>query len=336
MSMNRAPTGVFLTYAAAESGDGLGAQAQRLMGLFSAARQYGLGYFHTPIKTIEINPGDPHNSLSDRANYLKRVNELFALPGDITVQPKRTIHMGTLTSSKLTYLKLLHRLARSVGMQILVKLPYSLPWSDQNPDAYSHAAGLLRERIVFEKDAKVFRIDMHIRRAVAPRLGGDGKPYDRYVPTEWYRDVLHQTVTTLEERRIPFKIRIHTDIPRGRWKVPPDTTPGTLDMWRRHNFIDDQGFLVDMSENLNHEFANYGPIEVATGWDPLEAIKSMVTADALIMCASSLSYVAGLMRGTDLTITPTFFHTPMSSWMLVPHGGDEELGTKVAARLLSQ
>lgn len=336
MNTQRTPAGVFLTYAAAQSGDGLGAQAQRLMGLFGASRHLGLGYVHTPIAYIEMNPGDPHTSYRDRESYLYRVNELFALPSDIPARPQRTIQVNSLTTARVRYLQLRHRIARSIGQQVLVEMPFSLPWSDQFPNAYSHAARIIRNRIDVERNHDVFRIDVHIRRAVAPKLGGDGKPYDRYVPTAWYQEVLRQMIVSLETQSIPFVLRIHTDIPNGRWKVPDDTTPGTLEMWRRHNFVDDQGFLVDMSENLQREFENFGPLEIATGWDPIDAIKSMTTANALIMCASSLSYVAGLLRGEQLTIAPSFFHTPLNSWLLVPNAKGKELRYRILARLISQ
>jgi hypothetical protein len=46
-------------------------------------------------------------------------------------------------------------------------------------------------------------------------------------------------------------------------------------------------------------------------------MKSMVTADVLVICASALSYVAGLLRGEHLTVAPRFFHTNPTSWQAI-------------------
>jgi hypothetical protein len=306
--------GVYLTYAADLSGDGLGAQAQRLMGIFSAAGALDFGYVHTPIKSIEVNPGDPHTTKHERDSYLCRVNQFFRLPSEVAGKSNSTWSFRSLSNRKIVWLRVVNTFARMFSLKVLIELPSSLPWSDANPDSYRKASDIIAPRVNAREKSTVTRIDIHIRRAVAPKVGRDGKAYDRYVPTEWYLDVLNFVVPFLRERGLKCELRIHTDMPEGRWKVPEDTTPGTLAMWKHHNFIDADGYLIDMSENLRTEFSKYGSVEMAQGWDPLEAIESMAQADILILCASSLSYVAGLLRGDRLTISPYFFHSPPSSW----------------------
>ena len=85
-------------------------------------------------------------------------------------------------------------------------------------------------------------------------------------------------------------------------------------MWHHHNFIDEDGYLKDMGEDLEQQFSEFGNVEMAREWSPLEALKSMIQSNVLIICASSFSYVAGLLRLSQLTISPVFFHTSPSSW----------------------
>jgi len=287
------------------------------MGIFSASRVLGFGYVHSPIESIEVNPGDPYLTMDERNSYLNRVNKFFRLPNGTVDKPNFVLVFRSLSRGKIALLRIANRIARSLSLKVFIELPSSLPWSDIHPDSYRWASKIIAPRLNTRAELSVIRIDVHIRRAVAPKLGRDGKAYDRYVPTEWYQDVLNFVVPFLHERELKCEVRIHTDIPEGRWKVPDDTSPGTLAMWTHHNFIDSEGYLVDMSEDLKREFTQYGPVEMAQGWDPLEAIESMAEADILILCASSLSYVAGLLRGDKLTIAPHFFHRPPSVWSQV-------------------
>jgi hypothetical protein len=325
--------GVFLTYAAKGSGDGLGAQAQRLLGIYSASRELNFGYLHTPILSIEVNPGDPHTTQGERIDYLRRVNDFFCLPSDTAHRPNRTFRLRSLSPRNLKLLKIVHRLANAFGLSVFVELPSSLPWSDKHPDTYNWGSSIVKSRMPARNQDEKFRIDLHIRRAVAPELGRDGKPYDRYVPTSWYEDILKVIVEFLKSKDVPYMIRIHTDIPKSRWKVPEDTTSGTLEMWRHHNFVDEDGFLYDMGEDLDEAFAGYGEIEVARDWDPLDALKSMSTTDILVMCASSLSYVAGLTRGRSWTISPPFFHSPLSDWSEISRTSSDLAQAELRARL---
>lgn len=307
---------MYLTYAADLSGDGLGAQALRIMGIFSAACELDFGYVHSPIQSIEINPGDPHATKQERITYLRRVNRFFRLPSELEDKPNITRSFRSLTNRKIFWLRVINKVARGLSLKVLIKLPSSLPWSDENPNSYRWASDIIAPRANSHGKSAATRLDIHIRRAVAPKVGRDGRAYDRYVPTEWYQEVLNIIVLFLHEKGLKCELRIHTDIPEGRWKVPEDTSPGTFAMWEFHNFIDAEGYLIDMSEDLGREFTQYGPVEIAQGWDPLDAIESMVEADVLILCASTFSYVAGLLRGDNLTISPYFFHRTPSSWSL--------------------
>ena len=315
---HRSTAGVVLTYNAQSARDGLGAQMQRLMGIYSASHELGLGYFHNPIQFIEKNPGDPDFSTEERCAYLNEVNALVDLPGLSLSNTKLRLPLSSLTTRRARLLQFIHRVAKAFGVTILVPLPSSLPWSDAFPDTYQWAAQIISPRIGSADTSSVATVDVHIRRAVSPAQGRDGEAYDRYVPTAWYSQVLETVVPFFQQKNIPSRIRIHTDIPSERWKVPADTSAGTLAMWQHHGFVDGEGYLVDFGEDLRSHLSQFGPIETAQEWSPLDALTSMVQADILIICASSFSYVAGLLRATRLTVSPYFFHQTPSHWQLIP------------------
>lgn len=284
------------------------------MGIYSAACTLDFGYIHRKIKHIEQNPGDPNTTEEQRIDYLHRVNDLFELPGTTALTPTFSIRLSKFSPKTVRRLRVLDRIARRLGFAIQVVLPYSLPWSDLFPNSYDNAAKIIRPRIPATEVGREVRVDMHIRRALAPELGRNGTTYDRYVSTDWYRQVAIQIMNVMSECNLRPRFVIHTDIPRARWKVPLDTTEGTLSMWNHHRLVDAEGFLFEVSENLEEQFGFLDKFEIAREWDALDVIHSMATATILVTYASSLSYVAGLLRGKNLTVSPEFFHKTPSSW----------------------
>ena len=325
--------GVFLSYAAHTSGDGLGAQAQRIMGIFGAAESLGFGYVHREIESIERNPGDPQTSASDRERYLRRANQIFQLPSGHPSRFVLKLGVKSLTEAKIRWLKILSSILKRCRLALLVEVTLPLPWSDLNPNCYAHAAAIMAPRISSSDKPSSFRVDVHIRRALAPVLGGNGLPYDRFVPTTWYEEVVRLVVETLTARDVKPHIRIHTDLPTKPWRVPSDTSVGTRQMWEFHGLINKQGYLIDLHEDLAQVFSIYAPVEVAQEWDPLDALQSMVEANLLITYASSLSYVAGLLRGNRPTVSPKFFHNCPSNWLVPPREMSPEIGAQFAKDL---
>lgn len=298
----------------------MGAQVQRLMGIFGLARELGVGYVHSPIRRIELNPGDPFSSPLERQDFLARVNSFFKLPSDsrphLTV-PRSFSGMTTKQSRKWL---MVHKVACTAHTSFIAYFNSSLPWSNRCPEAYEHAAEIIRTRVPARQDTGSLRVDVHIRRALAPRWSPNGSPYERHVPTHWYLTVLDSISRVLGRLDTDPVFRIHTDMPGRPWKIPEDTSPGTMELWRSQDLVDANGYLQQPSEDLGRVFRRLGKIEVAAGWDPLDAIQSMVTADVLVTCASSLSFVAGLLRGPKVTIATPFWHTLPTSWIAISEG----------------
>lgn len=318
--------GVAICYWAEACGDGLGAQAQRLMGIFCAAQVLNIRYLHRQIRSIELNPGDPHEDLDARQDYLARVNQMFDLPSSVSGIASVNLRMKTLTPRKARVLKTIDRIAKLFRVGVLVEIESASPLLEPDPGLYHLAASHVSARIPARRSSTSFTIDVHIRRALAPQFGKGGRPYDRFVSTEWYREILTFVIDELTASDRAFAVRVHTDVPRNRWKVPSDTSTGTLAMWNHHGLVDSEGFLAALGEDIFREMEGVAEIEWAQEWDPLDALESMVNADLLIIYASSLSYVAGLLRMQRPTVSPTFYHATPQDWCtLGPHLGAKDL-----------
>lgn len=63
-----------------EIDDGVGAQLQRIIGIYSLSVKYGIPYVHSGIKNLLITALDPYQTEEELNIFIQRINELFYLP----------------------------------------------------------------------------------------------------------------------------------------------------------------------------------------------------------------------------------------------------------------
>lgn len=326
--MKRSPHGVVLTYRAPKPGDGTGAQAQRIAGIYGTARELGLGYLHSPVAHIGPNPGDSFDSPDDRKAFLRQLNELLQFPSDKCYQRQWRISRSRLRVVEWKLLPLVGRLLQvlSTSMVIAVESPYS--WVDRHPQSYRHSTRFLRERLggPGESSGQLI-VDVHIRRGLVPQRQSNGRDYERFLATSWYIDVLREIAAASSVEGLTVHIRVHTDaLEQGKsWAPPVDTAPETLELWKSLGVLSN-----GQSSTLPHEdfvamFSEFGTVQVLQGLDPISAWRHMVRSDILVAGKSSFSYVASLIRGNRRVIACPFWHTPLDGWVLVPQSGISEL-----------
>ena len=308
--------GVWLTYDARGQQDGLGAQAQRILGIYGVAKALGLNYWHSGIEYLEPNPGDPFETRVERQRYLERANARIALPSTENRPGIRLPAVGHLTWHQARRLISLHRVARKVGQRLLIPVLLPYPWCDRNPECYDRA---VQEMPITtqepDKGQGRRRIDVHVRRALAP-----SDPTlilsQRHISMTWTEKVVLALLEEFKQQGHQVDVRIHTDEPSGKWLVPvDDMSLGTRETLVHDNMIDEQGLLRRPSSTLTTEVAHWPDTEICREWDALAIWDSMITADVLVTCASSLSFVAGLMRGTRPVIAPVFWHPGPPRWL---------------------
>lgn len=326
--MQTSPYGAYLTYNPNKSADGFGAQMQRILGIFGLSRALGIGYAHTGLARIETNPGDPNTSDEDRQSLLSRVNDLVSLPSDLSTRAWKLPGIERVGWHQATRILDAHKVARRLRQRIVIPLATPYPWADRHPDIYSAAAELVSARIQTRMPKGRLRVDVHIRRALAPSASNLTLS-QRFVPTEWYQRVLGAVVEGFESEGAQFEVRIHTDIPNGHWQGASGLSSGTRAVLESDGLFNADGLLIQHWQDLEPYFGSLANVQVCREWDPIEVLSSMASADLLVTCASSLSFVAGLLRNGRPVISPEFWHTGPSSWLVLPR----KLGSRECAKV---
>lgn len=312
--------GVALTYASPDPGDGAGAQVQRLIGIYDLSRKLGFAYVHTPISHLDPNPGDSFESITERTEFLMLLNAFTSIHSDKVNDRRIHLHWGKLDDLKVAGLRKLERFMARLGLTIVVSLDFPYPQIDHNPDYYTLGTVQLPDRpVAQEKSGCGYILDMHIRRMVIPQADVQGKPYERYLPLWWYQSVVEAISEVIRASGLDLIIRIHTDIPlrQDSWDPPSDISRATLAHWRHIGVLDATNVVRWSEPNLVQVFQKFGSTSLLQDIDPISAWKSMVGADLLVTGPSSFSFVGGLLRGAQPTISPTFWHNPPSSWLVI-------------------
>jgi hypothetical protein len=318
MMTSSSPYGAFLAYNPNKNADGLGAQMQRILGIFGLSRALGVGYAHTGLSRIETNPGDPNSSEGDRQLLLARANELVSLPSDLSTRAWKSPGIGRVGWPEAARILHAHKVARRLRQRIVIPLSTPYPWADRHPNVYRAAAEIVSNRIRPRGlGGGRLRVDVHIRRALAP-ADENLLLSQRFVPTEWYQRVLESVVEGFESEGAQFEIRIHTDIPSGEWQGVSGLSSGTRALLESDGLLNSEGLLIQHWQGLEASFAALPNVQVCREWDPIEVLRSMASADLLVTCASSLSFVGGLLRNKRPVISPEFWHAGPSSWLVLP------------------
>lgn len=318
---DHSPYGAFLTYDARRCQDGLGAQLQRILGIYGIAQALGVGYFHTGFTNIEANPGDPNTSEPERLLLLHRANALADLPSDLSSRAWYLPGIQRMDWSRAARIIDAHKIARRLRQRVVFPLATPYPWADRHPEIYLEGARQIASRIDSGDCATEFRIDVHIRRALAPSIPGTVLS-QRFVPTEWYEKVLAELVVQLEGDARSLEIRVHTDIPEGQWDATAGLSPATRTLLEADGLMDNDGYLRKHWQDLDDLLEVLPGVRICREWDPIEAMSSMVTSDILVTCPSSFSFVAGLLRGENPVISPRFWHNAPPSWLVLPRDLD--------------
>ena len=281
--------------------DGLGAQAIRILGIFSLACKYRLHYIHQDI-FIE-HPDELLGPTLSRQNFsdtMDKVHQLLRLPSSSfkTKKPIREINIRVI--SRRLLLKLI---VKSLYSRYFIVINLQLPQgiTDRTPDILEYGASLVRKNL-------------------AEMVSGRSKPEcvlhlrsgNRTVKTARFNALPQLTpsyyaLTLREFTNDKSKITIHTDF------FPEDFREniGTL---RLGIFKD---FLENFEKNDNVLILHYAPIT--------EVILDMATANILIMGNSALSYFAGLLNTSTVIWPPIHGHAKMTRWKTGPILTDSEI-----------
>jgi hypothetical protein len=297
-----------LTYDNTALTDGVGAQLQRIYGIYSISRLLGASYLHSPLARVDYQGLSALEENKGDLGFHDEFNDLFQIKSDI---------MGSndFQVSKLPYMtmedvdQLVAKFDRheTSGRPSLVQLvvPYGI--ADRFPDCYevckdiSPFASSVRE-------GGVFRVALHVRRGEQLALDSD-----RMLPNAYYISVAKNVAQVLESLKIDYEIELFTEVPQKELVVQPD-----------HHGIFNRipGPRVIGPEMLQlNEFDELPNLVPCPNGKAIVCLEKLATADVLVMSRSSFSYVAAILNRSGVVLYHPFWHSPLSSWMSVDPEG---------------
>lgn len=308
---------IFLTYDSGKKQDGTGAQIQRLFGIFALSKEFGLGYISTPIQSVAIHPLDPFQSPIELENFLKTLNREFQLPSTLSdLTPD--IHEIQLDLKSISSLFKMALLSLVLNRRYLIKItePYSV--IDHWPNSYRRATTSLENwdsnyRPLLKEET--FLVVLHYRRGVGGMAIQQGERYPREIAISYYKNWLTQILKDAKAQSvIEIKVIILTDAPIQDTTYIP--IAGQEKLWKGSPGFEG-GTMSILGSDLEKEFSDIEiDLQIISGGSPIDAIKLMSQANALVMSRSSLSYIGALLnlRG-EIIYPPGFWHPKLNGWI---------------------
>ncbi|MEZ4727036.1 MAG: nucleotidyltransferase family protein [Caldilineaceae bacterium] len=305
-----------VTYDQHGASDGVGAQLQRIYGLFALARTLNIKYVHTPLAQVRYQGFLSLLSQTPDPDFVERYNAFFTLPSDdfdLAGCERIKIHNLDLETVER------YRAQAATGRPILLETLMPFAYTDRYPAAYRtlHAVSPYREH----RPTGPVRVCIHLRR-------GDNLPDSRrrWLPNEYYLRVCEQILGALQRHGVPFTVRLHSELPDRRYALYPKF-PGLY-------FELEQPVIIDPEEYALEEFDVLPNLEMVLNAEPLDAIHDFATADVLILSASSFGYFGGMLNPHGVTVfAPFTWNKPLPDWLIADAQGnlnEDEVAAKIA------
>lgn len=304
---------LYLTYDDQSMQDGLGAQALRITGIYSLAKQFRLRYLHTPIsRAIEDIAHDLDGGTSLKT-IIDQINDFFSFPSD-KLKHKKVKHIFVRELSRKKLVKLwLQGILFHGSLIVHILLPMGV--LDKLPAAYKHASMFLRDKNKRALDANAeIQLLAHVRRGYDEKYANLKYAKGRHLPFSYFSDVISAACMkfTVPESS---KLHIHTDLVNEAktWK------PSQIDILE--GFIENSGDKV-ASEIELEAYDLMELIDCPPGYsleihycDPLmKTFIDMCTARVFIQGKSALSYLAGIVNNNIVVFPTNQSHSKLPGW----------------------
>jgi hypothetical protein len=295
-------SGIALTYANDKMMDGAGSQLQRMYGIYAVSRYLHLPYIHTPLKEIGYQGLAALEKNTNSPDLQDQYNRVFTIPSDIELPPG-TISMFV-SSPKVEDLARLKNEAEKENKFYLVRMLFPYDITEKNPEIYR----CLKDISPFHPArSDTFRIAIHVRRGEEFVVDSQ-----RMLPNSYYVAATMRIVAALKQLGIPFVCELYTEVATGAFVVTPQShgIDGRIS----------KPVVIDPEMNRIEDFDVIPNLRKEINLDPIETLKGMATADALIISRSSFSYFAALFNKGMVIYFP-FWHKPLNDWLISDMSG---------------
>lgn len=294
---------IALTYANDKHTDGAGAQLQRIYGVYAISRSLKIPYIHSPLKRIDYHglSALEHNSAS--AEVESEYNRVFQIPSDIELPERWSVHY--MRDADSAVIMQLQSAAQNTGEFNLIRILYPYPITDQHPEMYNAIKVISPFQHV---RSNVFRIAIHVRRGELFAIESH-----RMLRNSYYLSCALTFAYNFKKLEIPFVCELYTEVPSAKFVVTP-----------QHHGIGDQirgDMTIDPEANCIEDFDIIPNLARYVNTDPIETLRRMATADALVLSRSSYSYVAAILNGPGIIVYHPFWHSPLKDWLISDGNG---------------
>jgi hypothetical protein len=303
---------IALTYANDKQTDGAGAQLQRIYGIYAISRFLNLPYVHSPLTRIGYQGLAALENNSSSTELELRYNYLFAIPSDIELPERRVTH--DTIHADLEFIKCVHNASAMAGEFALIRILYPYSVTDRDPDIYRYATAASPFQCA---KSEVFRLALHVRRGEEMVVDSQ-----RMLPNSYYVSAALRFIDTLKALDIPFVCELYTEVPSKTFVVTP-----------QHHGIEGRisgNVTLDPKTNRLEDFDTIPNLARFINGDPIETLRRMATADALVLSRSSYSYVAAILNANCIVVYHPFWHNPLKEWLISDENGGVLDGELVA------
>jgi hypothetical protein len=292
-----------VTYAGDRIQDGAGAQLQRVYGVYALSRALGVPYVHTPIEHIGYHGLTALENDAPTAELLSDVNRVFAIPSDLEVPRAPVVHDQPDADAEA--IAAIRDAPPAGGAFHLIRICLPYPVTDRDPETY-RCVQAISPFPHYRSD--VFRVAIHVRRGDLHAVDSD-----RMLPNSYYLSCARQLVKLLRRLGIPFVCELYTEAVTRTFEVTP----------QHHGISGRTAENVTFHPGMDslEDFDAVPNLERHVNLDPIESLRRMATADALIMSRSSFSYVAAILSRNSTVICHPFWHGAMQDWLLSESDG---------------
>ena len=281
-----------LTYDSIPHTDGIGAQTERILGIYLWAKKLNLGYYHSGITDLVEPYSNSWNMAEHKDLILKKINEKVLLP-HTTRDGFEVISTYRRLNRRITLLKYLESLVKR--KRVLLKVLYV-------PRANFGKEIVLPLNTKPKENGPIKSIVIHIRNAEG-RYG----VYDRRnLEIGYYLKILDLLRSDLDELRVNYSVTVLTDIGIEDFELRISEIPEDK-LWI-YSLTEEQLQMPTITfKGKNYKelyFKEDDSVEVIQGGDPLVALEIMENADFLVMSRSSMSSIGGCLNRNGLIIQP--------------------------------
>lgn len=292
-----------LTYDATGLTDGVGAQLQRIYGIYSLSRLLGVSYVHTPIARVDYQGLSALQQNAADDTFQAEFNTLCGIPSDpLPTNRVRGVKLKRITPEIFQQVVEIANEPNQPPLVAQICHPHGI--ADRFPDCYE----VCKQVSPFTRGAgRRLRVALHVRRGEQSVISSP-----RLLPNSYFIDLGQKVARTLDGLGVDYTFELHTEVPQAEFTVQPgdhgirNRIEAPVTVTPAMSRLEDFGVLPNLVHCINER--------------TVDCLRSLATADVLVMSRSSFSYVAAILNRGGIAMYHPFWHQPLSSWFTVGEG----------------